>query len=119
MIDMDTIAALGRTLAKRSRGLGVAAVLDRQWAANFRRRHMMGCLNKIPTERLPSTVSNLALDNKRRHQFLDRVGQPQKYGVRIIEGDPHSLPPWAQFGLDEMPLQYAPKLRGGYAAGEK
>ena len=47
------------------------------------------------------------------------VEQPQKYGVRIHEGEPQSLPAWAQLGLDETPLQYAPKLRGGYAAGEK
>ena len=47
------------------------------------------------------------------------VEQPQKYGVRIPEGEPQSLPPWARLGLDETPLLYAPKLRGGYAAGEK
>ena len=119
MIDLDTIAALGRTVAQRSRGLGLGPGLDRQWAANFRRRHQMGCLKKITTERLPSNVSNLALDNKWRREFLDLVEQPQKYGVRIPEGEPQSLPPWAHFGLEEMPLQYAPKLRGGYAAGEK
>ena len=119
VIDLDTIAALGRTVAERSRGPGLAPVLDRQWAANFHRRHKMDCLKKITTERLPSTVSDLALDNKWRREFLDLVEQPQKYGVRIPEGEPQSLPPWAQLGLDEMPLQYAPKLRGGYAAGEK
>ena len=119
MIDLDTIAALGRTVAERSRGPGLAPVLDRQWAANFRRRHKMGCLKKITTERLPSTVSDLALDNKWRCEFLDVVEQPQKYGVCIPEGEPQSLPPWVQLGLDETPLQYAPKLRGGYAAGEK
>ena len=37
----------------------------------------------------------------------------------IPESEPQSLPPWAQLGLDETHLQYAPKLRGGYAAGEK
>ena len=68
VIDVDTIAALGRTVAERSRG--PAPVLDRQWAANFRRRHKMGCLKKITTERLPSTVSDLALDNKWRCEFL-------------------------------------------------
>ena len=119
VIDVNTIAALGRTVAARSRGPGLAPVLDRQWAANFRRRHKMGCLKKITTERLPSTVSDLALDNKWRREFLDLVEQPQKYGVRILEGEPQSLPPWAQLGLDKTPLQYAPKLRGGYAAGEK
>ena len=72
----------------------------------------MGCLKKITTERLPSTVSDLALDNKWRREFLDLVEQRQKYGVRIPEGEP-------QLGLEETPLQYAPKLRGGYAAGEK
>ena len=50
---------------------------------------------------------------------MDLVRQPQKYGVRIPEGEPRSLPAWAQLGLDETPLQYLPKLRGGYAAGEK
>ena len=85
----------------------------------FRRRHKMGCLKKITTERLPAIVSDLALDNKWRRDFLDLVEQPQKYGVRIPEGEPQSLPTWAQLGLDETPLQYAPKLRGGYAAGEK
>ena len=119
VIDLDTIAALGRTVAEKSRGPGLAPVLDRQWAANFRRRHKMGCLKKITTERLPSTVSDLALDNKWRREFLDLVEQPQKYGVRIPEGECQSLPPWAQLGLDETPLQYAPKLRGGYAAGEQ
>ena len=79
----------------------------------------MGCLNKITTERLPSTVSDLALDSKWRCDFLDLVEQPQKYGVRIPEGEPQSLPAWAQLGLHETPLQYAPKLRGEYAAGEK
>ena len=79
----------------------------------------MGCLKKITTERLPSTVSDLALDNKWRRAFLDLVEQTQKYGVRIPEGEPQSLPPWAQLGLDETPRQYAPKLRGGYAAGDK
>ena len=39
--------------------------------------------------------------------------------MRIPEGEPQSLPGWAQLGLDETPLQYAPKLRGGYAAGEE
>ena len=63
VIDLDTIAALGRTVAETSRGPGPAPVLDRQWAANFRRRHKMGCLKKITTERLLSTVSHLALDN--------------------------------------------------------
>ena len=89
VIDLDTIAALGRTVAERSRGPGLARVLDRQWAANFRRRHKMGCLKKKTTERRPSTVSDLALDNKWRHEFLDLVEQPQKYGVRIPEGEPH------------------------------
>ena len=78
MIDLDTIAALGRTVAKRSRGPCLAPVLDRQWAANFHRRHKMGCLKKITTERLPSTVPDLALDNKWRREFLDLVEQPQK-----------------------------------------
>ena len=119
VIDLDTIAALGTTVAERSRGPGLAPVLDRQWAANFRRMHKMGCLKKITTERLPSTVSDLALDNKWRREFLDLVEQPQKYGVRIPEGDTQSLPAWAQLGLDETPLQYAPKLRAGYVAGEK
>ena len=119
MIDLDTIAALGRTVAERSHGPGLAPVLDRQWAANFRRRHKMSCLKKITTERLPPTVCDLALDNKWRREFLDLVEQPQKYGVRIPEGEPQSLPAWVQFGLDETPLQYAPKLRGGYAAGDK
>ena len=119
VIDLDTIAALGRTVAERSRGPGLAPVLERQWAANFRRRHKMGCLKKITTKRLPSTVSDLALDNKWRCEFLDLVEEPHEYDVRILEGEPQSLPPWAQLGLDETPLQYAPKLRGGYAAGEK
>ena len=119
VIDLDTIAALGRTVAERSRGPGLAPVLDRQWAGTFRRRHRMGCLKKITTERLPSRVSDLAPDNKWRRDFLDLVEQPQKYGVRIPEGEPQLLPAWAQLGLDETPLQYAPKLRGGYAAGEK
>ena len=119
VIDLDTIAALGRTVAERSGGPGFAPVLDRQWAANFRPRHQMNCLKKITTERLPSTVSDLALDNKWRREFLDLVEQPQKYGVRIPEGEPQSLPARAQLSLDETPLQYAPKLRGGYAAGEK
>ena len=79
----------------------------------------MDCLKKITTERLPSTVSDLALENKWRRDFLDLVEQPQKYGVRISEGEPQSLPAWAQLGLDETPLQYTPKLRGGYAGGEK
>ena len=39
--------------------------------------------------------------------------------MRIPEGDSQSWPPWAQLGLDETSLQYAPKWRGGYAAGEK
>ena len=119
VIDLDTIAALGRTVAEMSRAPGLARVLGRQWAANFRRRHKMGCLKKITTERLPSTVSDLALDNKWRREFLDLVEQPQKYGVRIPEGEPQSLLAWAQLGLDETAIQYAPKLRGGYAAGEK
>ena len=92
VIDLATIAALGRTVAERSRGPDFAPVLDRQWAANFRRSHMMGCLKKITTEQLPSTVSDLALDNKWRRDFLDLVEQPQKYGVRIPEGEPQSLP---------------------------
>ena len=50
---------------------------------------------------------------------MDLVEPPQKYSVGIPEGDPQPLPPWRQLGLDEAPLQYAPKLRGGYAAGEK
>ena len=50
---------------------------------------------------------------------MDLVEEPQKYGVRIPESEPQSLPAWAQLGLDETPLQYAPGLRGGYVAGEK
>ena len=120
VIDLDTIAAPGRTVADRSRGRGLAPVLDRRWAANFRRRYKMGCLKKITTVRLPSTVSDLALNNKWRLEFLDLVEQPQKYGVRIPEGEPQLLPAqWAQLGLDEMPLQYTHKWRGEYAAGEK
>ena len=88
MIDLDTIAALRRAVTERSPGPGLVPVLDRQWAANFRRRHKMGCLKKITTERLPSTVSDLVLDNKWRGEFLDLVEQPQKYGVRIPEGEP-------------------------------
>ena len=95
VIDLDTMAALGRTLAERSRGPGPGPVLDRQCAANFRRKHKMGCLKKITTERLPSTVSDLALDNKWRWEFLDHVEQPQQYGVRIPESEPRSLPAWA------------------------
>ena len=64
VIDLDTIAALGRTVAERSRGPSLAPFLDREWAANFRCRHKMGCFKRIRTERLPSTVSDLALDNK-------------------------------------------------------
>ena len=64
-------------------------------------------------------MSDLALDKKLRSEFFDLVEQPQKYGVRIPEGEHQSLPAWAQLGLNETPLQYAPKLRGGYAAGEK
>ena len=86
--DLDTIAALGRTVAERSHWPGLAHVLDRQRAANFRRRYKMGCLKKIATKRLPSTVSDLALDNKWRRDFLDLVEQPQKYGVCIPEGEP-------------------------------
>ena len=119
VIDLDTNAALGRTVPERSHGPGLAPVLDRQCAANFRRRHKMGYLKTIGTERLPSTVSDLALDNKWRRDLLDLVEQPQKYGVCIPEDEPQSLPAWGQLGLDETPLQYAPKLRGGYAAGEK
>ena len=119
VIDLDTIAALGRTVTERSRGRGVAPVLDRQWAAKFRRRQRMACLKKITTEGLPSTVSDLALINKWRCEFLDLVEEPQKYGVRIPECDAQPLPAWVQVGLDEMPPQYSPKLRGGYAAGEK
>ena len=37
----------------------------------------------------------------------------------IPEGEPQSLPAWAKLGFDETPLQYAPKLGGGYAAREK
>ena len=119
VFDLDTIAALGRKVAERSRGPGLAPVLDRQWAANFCRRHKMGCLKKITTERMPSTVSDLALDNKFRREFSDPVEQLQRYGVCIPEGEPQLLQAWAQLGLDETPLQYAPNLRGGYAAGEK
>ena len=79
----------------------------------------MGSLKNITTERLPSTVSDLVLNNKWRREFLDLVEQPQKYGVHVREGHPPSLPAWAQLGLDGTPLQYAPKLRGGYAAKEK
>ena len=119
VIDLDTIAALRRTVAERSRGPDCAPVLDRQWAAPLHRRHKMGCLKKITTQRLPSTVSDLALHNKWTCEVLDLVEQPQKYGVPIPEGDPQSLPVWAQLGLDETPLRYAPKLRRGYATGEK
>ena len=78
VIDLDTIAALGRTVAERSRAPGLPPVLDRPWAANFRHRHKMGCLKKITMERLPSTVSDLALDNKWRREFLDLAEKPQK-----------------------------------------
>ena len=87
VIDLDTIAASGRTVAERSRGPGLAPVLERQWAARFRRRHKMVCLKKITTGGLPSTVSDVALDNKWRREFLDLVEQPQKYGVCIPEGE--------------------------------
>ena len=93
--DLDTIAALGRAVAERCREPGLAPVLDRQWAANFRRRHKMGCVKKITTERLPSTLSDLALDNKWRREFLYLVEQAGKYGVRMAEGDPQSLLAWA------------------------
>ena len=97
VIDLDTIVALGRPVAERFPGPGLAPVLNRPWAANFRRTHKMGCPKKITTEQLPSTVSDLALYNKWRREFLDLVEQPQKYGVRIPEGEPQSLPAWAQF----------------------
>ena len=64
VIDVNTIAALGSRVAERSRGPGLAPMLDRQWAANFCRTHKMCCLKKIATERLPSTVFELALDNQ-------------------------------------------------------
>ena len=35
VIDLDTIAALGRTVAERSRGPSLGPDLDRQWAATF------------------------------------------------------------------------------------
>ena len=88
VIDLDTIAALGRKVAETSRRPRLAPVLDRQWAANFRRRHKMGCIKKITTERLPSTVFEWAHDKKWRCEFFDLVEQPQKYGVSIHEGDP-------------------------------
>ena len=79
MIDQDTVAALRRAVAERRCGQGLALFLDRQWAANFRRRHKMNCLKKITTERPPCTVSDLALDNKWIREFLDLVDQPQNY----------------------------------------
>ena len=75
-LDPDTIAALARTIAEKSCGPGLAPVLDRQWAANFR-RHKMGCLKKSTTQRLPSTVCDLALDNKWKRDYLDVVEQPK------------------------------------------
>ena len=95
VIDLDTIAALGRGVAERSRGPRLALVLVRQWGANFRRKHKMGCLKKITTEQVPSTVSDLAPYNKWRCEFSELVERPQRYGVRIPEGDPQSLPAWA------------------------
>ena len=89
VIDLDTIAGLGRTTAERPR---LAPVLDRQWAANIRRRHKMGCLKTITTERLPSTMSDLAVNNKWKSEFFDLAEQPQKYGVRIPEGEPQRKP---------------------------
>ena len=62
--DLETCAALGRTLAERSRGPCFAPALDHPWAVNCRRRHKMGCLKTITTDPLPSTVSDLVLDNK-------------------------------------------------------
>ena len=109
VIDLDTIAALGRLVAQRSLGTGLPPVLDRQWATKFRRRHKMKCLKKIKTEQPPSAVSDLALDNNWRREFLDLV-EPQQYGVRIPGGVPQPLPPWAQLGLE---------VRGGYAAGQR
>ena len=50
VIDLDTIAALGRAVAERSLRPGLAPVLDPQWPANFRRRHKMGCPKKITKE---------------------------------------------------------------------
>ena len=113
------LGRLEEQFAERSRGLGLALALDCQWAANFRCRHKIGCLNKITTQRLPSTVSHLVLDSKWGREFLDLLEQPQKYGLRIPGGEPQSLPAWSQLGLDETPLKYAPKLPGRYAAGEK
>ena len=92
-----------RTVAKRSRGPGLASDLDRQWAANIRHTHKMGFLKKITMVRLLSTMSNLALDNKWRPEFFDLAKPPQKYGVCISGGDPKSLLPWAQLGVDETP----------------
>ena len=119
VIDLDTFAALGRTVVERSLGPGLASVLDRQWAANFCRRHKMHCLRKITTDRLCFTVPDLALYNKWRREFWYLIEQPQKYGLGIPEGDLQSLPPWALLGRNKTPLQYAPKLRGGCVTGEK
>ena len=106
MIDLDTIVALARTVAERSRGPRLVLVLDRQRAANFRRRHKMSCFKKITTDRLSSTVCGRGLYNKWRRDYLDLVQQPQKYGVSILEGHSQSLPLVAQLGLDETPLVY-------------
>ena len=64
VIDLETFAALGRTLAERSCGPCFVPALDHPWAVNCRRRHKMGCLKTITTDPLPSTVSDLVLDNK-------------------------------------------------------
>ena len=74
---------------------------------------------EVTTERLPSTLTDLALNIEWRREFLHLSKQPQRYGVCIPEGEPQSLPACTQLSPDETPLQYAPKLRGGYAAGEK
>ena len=112
LIDLDRMLVFARAVAQRSRARDVLLVLDRQWAANFRRKHKMDYFKKVTTERLPFLMSHRALGNKSRRDYFDLVEQPRKYGVRIPKGDPQTLPLWAQFGLDETPPQHAPKLRG-------
>ena len=69
-------------------------------------------------------MSDLALQRKSRHDYLHKVEQPQSFRVSIPDVTVSPYCGGAHVGLEETPLktislQYAPKLRRGYAAREQ
>ena len=90
-------------------------VITRDWARYFIKKNRLGAIRRPTTDRCGLTPEDLADDNTWRQEFEHVRNNPRTYGLPC----PGPVPPSMILGVDETPLQYAPRIRGTYVVGER